>query len=68
MKVLPFIGAAAIALALAAPAKAVDVTNEQETEIQLTVSDSVGSEMVNISVQGDQVAVIRGGKISIRTN
>ena len=39
MKVLPFIGAAAIALALAAPAK-----------------------------QGDQVAVIRGGKISIRTN
>lgn len=90
MKVLPFIGAAAIALALAAPAKAVDVTNEQETEIQLTVSDSEGSEMVNIAagetipnlcekcklvlgdealnVQGDQVAVIRGGKLSIRSN
>ena len=90
MKVLPFIGAAAMALVLAAPAMAVDVSNEQETEVQLTVSDSEGSEMVNIaagetipnlcekcklvlgdetiSVQGDQIAVIRGGKLSIRTN
>ena len=90
MKVLPFIGAAVIALAFAAPVHAVDVTNEQDTDIQLTVSDSEGSELVNIaagetvpnlcekckinlgeesvSVEGDQIAVIRGGKLSVRNN
>jgi hypothetical protein len=90
MKVLPFIGAAALALALSAPAQAVDVTNEQDADIQLTVSDSEGSEVVNIaagetipnlcekcklvlgeeavSVEGDQIAVIRGGKFSVQAN
>ncbi|MEQ8229819.1 MAG: hypothetical protein RIA64_17175 [Rhodospirillales bacterium] len=90
MKVLPLIGAAALLFAVAAPAHAVDVTNEQDTDIQLTVSDSEGSEMVNVAagetipnlcekcklvlgeeslnVEGDQIAVIRSGKISIRTN
>lgn len=90
MNVKTFIGTAAVALAFAAPAFAVDVTNEQDTEVQLTVSDNDGSELVNIaagetipnlcekcklvvgeeslSVEGDQVAVIRNGKISVRTN
>ena len=90
MKVLPFIGAAAIALAFAAPVHAVDVTNEQDTEVQLTVSDNDGSELINLAagetipnlcekcklvvgdeslnVEGDQVAVIRNGKISVRAN
>ena len=90
MNVKTFIGTAAVALALAAPAFAVDVTNEQDTEVQLTVSDNDGSELVNLAagetipnlcekcklvvgeeslnVEGDQVAVIRNGKISVRTN
>ena len=90
MNVKTFIGTAAVALALVAPAFAVDVTNEQATEVQLTVSDNDGSELVNLAagetipnlcekcklvvgeeslnVEGDQVAVIRNGKISVRTN
>tara|TARA_B100000424_G_scaffold227972_1_gene188967 strand:- start:32 stop:334 length:303 start_codon:yes stop_codon:yes gene_type:complete len=90
MNVKTFIGTAAVALALAAPAFAVDVTNEQDTEVQLTVSDNDGSELINLAagetipnlcekcklvvgdeslnVEGDQVAVIRNGKISVRAN
>ena len=79
MKVLPLIGAAALFFAVSAPAHAVDVTNEQDTDIQLTVSDSEGSEVVNIAagetipnlcekcklVLGEEAADVEGDQVAV---
>lgn len=84
-------GAVAIAMAAAFPALAVDVVNEDPNPVRLTITESDGSdklelpagEMVadvceekckltvgtsSIAVEGPVVAVIKNGKISVKTN